>query len=361
MRIDIGLNETQSYIDQLEQLLIDIDLLTTLTPNLSAPEQLRRVVTTEAVRDLIKDGTERRDQALLELLAVASKGLGELLLAKPEGWIDEGVGRLLGDLAPLAGGERRWVWVEEMTIDDLTTCARWRPLLEALRRGAEGREVCTPNHVVDRVAQRVDEAVRAEVVYVAERVKVLGVVEQRVVGGVEFGMVYCPAGGFWAGQTQVTEGLWEKVMGWNPRRISRFSPPTPDRCVRDVSWFQCVRFCNKLSDLEGLRRAYLLDETAEVAFTIEGTDGYRLPTAAEAKVFANKLLVAVANRNSEFLLDVHNHRLNDLGLKGVGSSWEWTIQDADRELDKLATCGSQTRGWFMGGSVAVTFRVVRSR
>jgi formylglycine-generating enzyme required for sulfatase activity len=163
-------------------------------------------------------------------------------------------------------------------------------------------------------------------------------------------------------ETQVTQGLFEEVMGWNPtRKVSRFSPPTPHRCVRDVSWFQCVRFCNKLSDLEGLQRAYLLDETAEVAFTIEGANGYRLPTAAEAKVFANKLLVAVANRNSEFLLDVHNHRLNDLGLKGVGSSWEWTIQDADRKLDKIATCDSEARGWFMGGSVAVTFRVVRSR
>ena len=121
------------------------------------------------------------------------------------------------------------------------------------------------------------------------------------VRGVEFKMSYCPPGefwmgnggyeedpqhprrrvklsrGFWMGQTQVTQELWEKVMGSNPSHFKGASLP-----VEMVSWFDCVRFCNKLSELQGLAAAYQIGSGDQHSVTLNvGADGYRLPTEAE--------------------------------------------------------------------------------
>ncbi|MBM4293030.1 MAG: formylglycine-generating enzyme family protein, partial [Deltaproteobacteria bacterium] len=122
------------------------------------------------------------------------------------------------------------------------------------------------------------------------------------VAGVEFNMVHCPPGefwmgsqdgvgrknerprhrveltrGFWMGQTQVTQGLWEAVMGSNP---SFFKGAT--RPVEQVSWFDCVRFCNKLSELQGLAVAYRIGSGDQPSVRLDvRAAGYRLPTEAE--------------------------------------------------------------------------------
>jgi formylglycine-generating enzyme len=83
--------------------------------------------------------------------------------------------------------------------------------------------------------------------------------------------------GFWMGQTQVTQALWDKVMGANPSRFKGMTRP-----VENVSWFDCVRFCNKLSELEGLDLAYDIGSCDKpfVKLNIRA-NGYRLPTEAE--------------------------------------------------------------------------------
>jgi hypothetical protein len=160
-------------------------------------------------------------------------------------------------------------------------------------------------------------------------------------------------------QTQVTQGLFEEVMGWNPtRRVTLLSPATPGRCVRDVPWLECVLFCNKLSELEGLEQAYLVDECSEQVWRVEGANGYRLPTEAEAKTLVGKTVGHL--RLSESLVDVDYHSTNSLGLKGVDTIWEWTADDADREGKKVYS-GVKSGKQFLRGSNAVTFRVVRSR
>ena len=75
-------------------------------------------------------------------------------------------------------------------------------------------------------------------------------------------------------RTPVTQGVYGRVMGSNPASIEGEDLP-----VVDVSWFDAVAFCNRLSELEGLRPAYRI-EGEEVEW-IEGADGYRLPTEAE--------------------------------------------------------------------------------
>lgn len=77
---------------------------------------------------------------------------------------------------------------------------------------------------------------------------------------------------FFMDRTLVTQEHYEKVMGDNPSRWKGAQNP-----VEQVRWSDAVRFCNKRSDLEGLRPCYDLN-TWSCDFN---ADGYRLPTEAE--------------------------------------------------------------------------------
>ena len=54
-------------------------------------------------------------------------------------------------------------------------------------------------------------------------------------------------------QHQVTQALWESVMGSNPSCFKGANRP-----VEQVTWFDCVLFCNKLSEQEGAEPAYII-------------------------------------------------------------------------------------------------------
>jgi hypothetical protein len=73
---------------------------------------------------------------------------------------------------------------------------------------------------------------------------------------------------------EVTQHLWTTVMGHNPTLDRRRDKP-----VTDVSWLDAVRFCNALSEADGLFPAYVIDGR-KVTLDREA-DGYRLPTLAE--------------------------------------------------------------------------------
>lgn len=83
---------------------------------------------------------------------------------------------------------------------------------------------------------------------------------------------------FLIGKFEVTQEQYQAVIGTNPSFFSSGSE-APKRPVEQVSWYDAVNFCNKLSEMEGLQKVY----------TINGTDvradfsrnGYRLPTEAE--------------------------------------------------------------------------------
>jgi formylglycine-generating enzyme required for sulfatase activity len=98
------------------------------------------------------------------------------------------------------------------------------------------------------------------------------------------------------GKFEVTQTEWENVMGFNP---SNFGPKhaklmgtdTSKFPVERVSWFDCVEFCNKLSEREELKPYYELTVTRrkgtdskqieEAEVKILGGNGYHLPTDAE--------------------------------------------------------------------------------
>ncbi len=80
--------------------------------------------------------------------------------------------------------------------------------------------------------------------------------------------------GFLLSATPVTQSLYEAVSGVNPSKSRG-----PNLPVEKVSWYDAVRFCNRLSRLWGLEEAYDLDGVT-VRWRRDST-GYRLPTEAE--------------------------------------------------------------------------------
>lgn len=64
---------------------------------------------------------------------------------------------------------------------------------------------------------------------------------------------------FYMGETEVTQGQWEKLVGFNPSSFSKLGKSYP---VETISWNECNEFIRVLNDWEG-------------------TGKYRLPTEAE--------------------------------------------------------------------------------
>jgi formylglycine-generating enzyme required for sulfatase activity len=102
---------------------------------------------------------------------------------------------------------------------------------------------------------------------------------------------------FYLGVHEVTQEQFEHVMGTNPSWFSargagreKVSGQTTGRLpVENVSWYEVVEFCNKMSDRESRGPYYRLAKVVrnedgsikEARLSIERGNGYRLPTEAE--------------------------------------------------------------------------------
>jgi len=79
---------------------------------------------------------------------------------------------------------------------------------------------------------------------------------------------------FYMSKYEVTQQQYQSVMGENPSDFDGENNP-----VEDVSWYDAIEFCNKLSEQEGLTPCYNIDgENTTCDFS---ANGYRLPTEAE--------------------------------------------------------------------------------
>jgi formylglycine-generating enzyme required for sulfatase activity len=90
---------------------------------------------------------------------------------------------------------------------------------------------------------------------------------------------------FYLGRCEVTQREYQALMGSNPSLVSPNSPDekfrlpeTGQHPVDNVSWFDAVDFCNKLSVQENLAPHYL--RQGNTVSLLSG-NGYRLPTEAE--------------------------------------------------------------------------------
>jgi formylglycine-generating enzyme required for sulfatase activity len=205
--------------------------------------------------------------------------------------------------------------------------------------------------------------------------------------GISFVMRYVPAGSFqrdsdaanitiisngcWIGETEVTKGLFDAVMGIghsngftvNPERGAADLLP-----VEQISWYDTIVFCNKLSIKDGKEPVYSVsgmsdwenlaygsipasdDTTWNAASQDLSKNGYRLPTEAEwmwAAMGADKTVLpnttgyrkAFAGSTGSNSIDDYawysgnegskTHQTgyktaNELGLKDMsGNVWEW--------------------------------------
>jgi formylglycine-generating enzyme required for sulfatase activity len=79
---------------------------------------------------------------------------------------------------------------------------------------------------------------------------------------------------FYMGKHEVTQAEYQDLTGVNPSYRKGLNLP-----VEQVSWFQAVAYCNKLSEKEGLDAVYAINGQS-VRWDLKA-NGYRLPTEAE--------------------------------------------------------------------------------
>jgi formylglycine-generating enzyme required for sulfatase activity len=79
---------------------------------------------------------------------------------------------------------------------------------------------------------------------------------------------------FYLGKFEVTQKIWEEVMGYNNSHWKGDDLP-----IQGVSYYECLDFCNKLSLMEGLTPCY----SGKKSYTTcdWSANGYRMPTEAE--------------------------------------------------------------------------------
>ncbi|PKL13909.1 MAG: hypothetical protein CVV52_03995 [Spirochaetae bacterium HGW-Spirochaetae-8] len=81
-------------------------------------------------------------------------------------------------------------------------------------------------------------------------------------------------GSFYMGTYEVTQDIYQQVMGSNPSKWKRARLP-----VETVNWYDAVAFCNALSRWDGLEEVYTINRTTVSCDWSK--KGYRLPTEAE--------------------------------------------------------------------------------
>ena len=155
---------------------------------------------------------------------------------------------------------------------------------------------------------------------------------------------------FEIGETEVTVGLWHKVMGSVPY-LNDISEP--DKPVGNVSWYDCQVFLRKLNELTG--RTFRLPTEAEWEYAARGgrmSRHFGFSGSNDMK----SVMWFLDNADSKPHA-VKTKKPNELGLYDMsGNVWEWCYDRAEEYTKeaRVNPCGAQTGGTriLRGGSCA---------
>lgn len=115
---------------------------------------------------------------------------------------------------------------------------------------------------------------------------------------------------FYIGKIEVTQAQYKKIMGENPS-YNRGG----DKPVEQVTWYDAVDFCNKLSEKEGLEKCY--SGSWDGTICNYDASGYRLPTELEWEYAARG-----GNKNSVY----------DFSGNLLEWCWDWYSEGSSRVL-----------------------------
>ena len=108
-------------------------------------------------------------------------------------------------------------------------------------------------------------------------------------------------------QTEVTQYEWSHLMGYNPCVNVGDNLP-----IENVSWFEALEYCNKLSLAAGKTPCYTTGGSYKLNFVyipvMKRTGGYRLPTEAEWEYAARGGSLATSYAGTSNVSDLNTYR-----------------------------------------------------
>ncbi|MBQ8222990.1 MAG: SUMF1/EgtB/PvdO family nonheme iron enzyme [Bacteroidales bacterium] len=121
---------------------------------------------------------------------------------------------------------------------------------------------------------------------------------------------------YYIGETEVTQELWQAVMGSNPSYFSGY----PQRPVEYVSWNDCQEFITKLNELTG--RNFRLPTEAEWEYAARGGNKSRGYKYSGSNTIGN--VAWYYDNSSSRTHDVKTKSPNELGIYDMsGNVYEW--------------------------------------
>jgi len=151
--------------------------------------------------------------------------------------------------------------------------------------------------------------------------------------------------GFWIGKYEVTQKQWKEVMGSNPSYFKKANLP-----VEKISWYDCLKFCKKLSLKTGLNFRLPSEAEWEYACRAGTTTKYYSGNSVSGLVE-----IAWCRKNSDNTSrPVGGKRPNAFGLYDmVGNVWEWCWDNWHDDYDGAPDDGSS---WISKGNSSRVLR-----